>query len=147
MATPLTDSINALTQYANEVTGKQDATLSDAVGRLVEGYGSGDVKPWKVTKIVAQEEIYQRADYLKTWLETVTPQSQYAIFMRSEFPQLGDAKPTRGQATVCMAFVINGNPRNYTRYYNNNMDTRADWGSSYYASIDAGDEYIVLYQE
>lgn len=41
MSTPLTDSINALTQYANEVTGKQDATLSDAVGSLVEGYGGG----------------------------------------------------------------------------------------------------------
>ena len=41
MATPLTDSINALTQYANEVTGKQDTTLSDAVGSLVEGYGGG----------------------------------------------------------------------------------------------------------
>ena len=41
MATPLTDSINALTQYANEVTGKQDATLADAVGSLVEGYGGG----------------------------------------------------------------------------------------------------------
>ena len=42
MATPLTDSINALTQYANETTGKQDTTLSDAVGSLVEGYGGGD---------------------------------------------------------------------------------------------------------
>lgn len=39
MSTPLTDGINALTQYANEVTGKQDTTLSDAVGSLVEGYG------------------------------------------------------------------------------------------------------------
>lgn len=41
MATPLTDGINALTQYANETTGKQDTTLSDAVGSLVEGYGGG----------------------------------------------------------------------------------------------------------
>lgn len=41
MATPLTDSINALTVYANEVTGKSDTTLSDAVGSLVEGYGQG----------------------------------------------------------------------------------------------------------
>lgn len=41
MATPLTDSINALTQYANETTGKSDITLSDAVGSLVEGYGGG----------------------------------------------------------------------------------------------------------
>ena len=43
MSTPLTDGINALTQYANETTGKQDATLSDAVGSLVEGYGGGSV--------------------------------------------------------------------------------------------------------
>lgn len=41
MATPLTDSINALTAYANETTGKQDTTLSDAVESLVEGYGGG----------------------------------------------------------------------------------------------------------
>ena len=41
MSTPLTDSINALTAYANETTGASDTTLSDAVGRLCEGYGGG----------------------------------------------------------------------------------------------------------
>lgn len=40
MATPLTDGINALTAYANEVTGASDTTLSDAVESLVAGYGS-----------------------------------------------------------------------------------------------------------
>ena len=40
-ATPLTDAINALTQYANETTGASDTTLSDAVGTLVAGYGGG----------------------------------------------------------------------------------------------------------
>ena len=39
--TPLTDAINALTQYANETTGASDTTLSDAVGTLVAGYGGG----------------------------------------------------------------------------------------------------------
>lgn len=39
--TPLTDAINALTTYANEVTGKSDTTLSDAVESLVDGYGGG----------------------------------------------------------------------------------------------------------
>ena len=39
MATPLTDGINALTTYANEVTGASDTTLSDAVESLVAGYG------------------------------------------------------------------------------------------------------------
>ena len=40
-ATPLTDAINALTQYANETTGASDTNLSDAVGTLVAGYGGG----------------------------------------------------------------------------------------------------------
>ena len=50
MSTPLTDSINALTAYANETTGAEDTTLSDAVGRLCEGYGGGD-SPFTVEKI------------------------------------------------------------------------------------------------
>ena len=41
--TPLTDAINALTTYANTVTGKTppDTTLSDAVATLASGYGGG----------------------------------------------------------------------------------------------------------
>lgn len=41
MATPLTDSINALTTYANEITGQSDTNLSDAVYTLANGYGQG----------------------------------------------------------------------------------------------------------
>lgn len=41
MATPLTDAINALTTYANSVTGASDTTLSDAVDTLAAGYGGG----------------------------------------------------------------------------------------------------------
>lgn len=41
MATPLTDAINALTTYANGVTGASDTTLSDAVDTLAAGYGGG----------------------------------------------------------------------------------------------------------
>lgn len=43
MSTPLTDSINALTTYANEVTGASDTNLSDAVHTLASGYGGGGV--------------------------------------------------------------------------------------------------------
>lgn len=43
MATPLTDSINALTAYANEITGQSDTNLSDAVHTLASGYGGGEV--------------------------------------------------------------------------------------------------------
>ena len=41
MATPLTDKINALTAYANGVTGESDTTLSEAVHTLADGYGQG----------------------------------------------------------------------------------------------------------
>lgn len=37
----LTDGIEALTAYANTVTGESDTTLSDAVASLVDGYGQG----------------------------------------------------------------------------------------------------------
>ena len=37
--TPLTDSIEALTVYANQVTGASDTNLSDAVYTLGRGYG------------------------------------------------------------------------------------------------------------
>ena len=41
MAQPLTDAINALTTYANTVTGASDTTLSEAVATLASGYGGG----------------------------------------------------------------------------------------------------------
>lgn len=41
MSTPLTDRITALTAQANVVTGASDTTLTDAVGTLIAGFGSG----------------------------------------------------------------------------------------------------------
>lgn len=41
MSTPLTDAINALTAYANSVTGASDTNLNDAVHTLADGYGQG----------------------------------------------------------------------------------------------------------
>lgn len=63
MSQPLTDAINALTTYANEVTGKSDETLSDAVESLVDGYGGGGDSVWNkildgtVTEIVDSDGI------------------------------------------------------------------------------------------
>ena len=41
MAKVLTPKIEALTAYANGITGKNDTTLSDAVASLADGYGQG----------------------------------------------------------------------------------------------------------
>lgn len=54
MAQPLTDAINALTTYANTVTGASDTTLSDAVATLAAGYGGGgtpEVLPAEYTAV------------------------------------------------------------------------------------------------
>lgn len=44
---PLTEGLTALTTYANEVTGAQDETLSDAVGTLASKYGKAEFNPFK----------------------------------------------------------------------------------------------------
>ena len=48
MAKPLTDAITALTTYANTVTGQSDATLSEAVATLANGYGGGGGMDWQI---------------------------------------------------------------------------------------------------
>lgn len=51
MSKPLTDGINALTRYANSVTGASDTTLSEAVATLANGYGqSGGGSEWQLLK-------------------------------------------------------------------------------------------------
>ena len=143
MSTPLTDSINALTQYANETTGKQDTTLSDAVGSLVEGYGGGN---WKTLEVTVSEEIYERADLIKTWLESVVPESSMAIIWRNNFVYGSNA--TRGSGTLLIAVIIDNVPCMYTRYFND-LSARGlptSWGRNYYLSVDAGDIYTIAYK-
>lgn len=74
--TPLTDAINALTQYANETTGQSDTNLSDAVGTLVAGYGGGG--GWSSEGIANRTEPYGEI----TLDSTVTQIRNYAFYQR-----------------------------------------------------------------
>lgn len=68
MATPLTDSINALTTYANEVTGASDTNLSDAVHTLASGYGGGSAfNPLEYA--LTLKEAFMRANNLPETVE------------------------------------------------------------------------------
>lgn len=69
MSTPLTDAINALTTYANSVTGASDTTLSDAVDTLVAGYGGGG------SSGPAFELIGQWTGYLSEYTNTSTAET------------------------------------------------------------------------
>lgn len=76
MSTPLTDGINALTAYANEVTGAEDTTLSDAVGRLCEGYGGGDI----ISEMAKGADLFYGEDIVfDSSVETI---NSYAFFYK-----------------------------------------------------------------
>lgn len=57
MSTPLTDAINALTTYANGITGKSDANLPDAVRSLADGFGGGGLEYEEGTYTPATDEL------------------------------------------------------------------------------------------
>lgn len=89
MSTPLTDRINALTAYSNNKTGATDATLSDAVTRLVTGYGGGGIEngveikttdsSGRITSIVVYGSTIgtfllgskSNSDYVYSWIESI----------------------------------------------------------------------------
>ena len=107
MATPLTDSINALTTYANEVTGASDTTLSDAVHTLASGYGSGGASSW--TKVA--ETSYQisttnaTAATVETW---ATGHSEIWTAEKYVFIRIRDTAGKRnGYFYGCDCFFIN----------------------------------------
>lgn len=79
MSTPLTDAINALTAYANSVTGASDTNLNDAVHTLADGYGQGGGG----TTPVPQKQV-NFIDYDGTILYSYTS---------SEFNELADLPP------------------------------------------------------
>lgn len=88
MSTPLTDAINALTTYANEVTGASDTTLSDAVHTLVDGYGQGGGYTGIEVKTDSNGHI---TDYILHGFEEVPPLLlNYVGFNRA----LADGYPT-----------------------------------------------------
>lgn len=58
----LADGIEAMTTYANEVTGESDTTLSDAVRTLADGYGGSEPDYDDVT-LPAE---YQRVEYIES---------------------------------------------------------------------------------
>ena len=75
----LTDGIEALTTYANGVTGESDTTLSDAVANLADGYGGGGTTyPFLVS--------YERIDVTEDLTSMTTN-----TFLRTYLPDINSA--------------------------------------------------------
>lgn len=76
----LTDGIEALTTYANGVTGESDTNLSDAVHSLGSGYGGGTTYPFLVSyeRIVVTEDL--------TSMTTMQFQNSYLLDLATSAP-------------------------------------------------------------
>lgn len=64
--TPGADQLQALISYSNNKTGVSDTTLSDAVTRLVNGYGGGAIEDGIVIKARDQQGHITEIDYYKS---------------------------------------------------------------------------------
>ncbi len=121
MATPLTDAINALTTYANTVTGASDTTLSDAVGTLAAGYGGGgggSPLPSGYTQLLYLES--SGTQYIDTGLYTKANQSYYIKYRCGSGSQniMGN-----NLATGCGMFIQVNSQTTYFRFGSANYVT------------------------
>lgn len=114
MSTPLTDRINALTAYSNQKTGASDTTLSDAVTRLVAGYGGGGIEngveikavdnSGRATSIVVYGNTINsfllgsksNSDYVYSWIESIQFADEIESIGTNAFSYLG-AKRTNSE--------------------------------------------------
>lgn len=68
MVKPLTTAIEALTTYANSVTGASDQTLSEAVATLASGYGGGGGGLELLTSVTTSEQVLNmQIDFDPSW--------------------------------------------------------------------------------
>lgn len=86
MAQPLTDAIEALTTYANTVTGKTppDTTLSDAVATLASGYGGGGSGMMLIDTLTVTENT-------RTFNIDLTPYADYDMLVITEDLELTES--------------------------------------------------------
>ena len=134
MNTPLTDSINALTAYANETTGASDTTLSDAVGRLCDGYGESDGQD-----VVITETATSAPQLAKHILKGFEPSAYYAVCLKTA------SNPTRNNI-IDGLYVYKDSESNLTggglRYRNGSYGSVSVIGA-YDAATTIGDIYTV----
>ena len=140
MSTPLTDSINALTAYANEVTGGSDTNLSDAVHTLASGYGGGG-GTWK-QKVISPSSDMSNAIDIKNWLLSEIGAASVAVVIRDDWYTDVDV-----MGTFLLTSYDNSQLGYWTRRRNGKLDSTTNWIASYSLYANSGDTYTVLYKE
>lgn len=145
MATPLTDSINALTAYANEVTGGSDTNLSDAVHTLASGYGVG----WKQKHVTVENAISLGGGFGDLISSNLPSGKTFCIIVNDN--RTTDAL-INNQLIAGVYDTVNGSANIFTRYRVDSGSTTGSaffstWTDTYALTASVGDTYTLLYQE
>jgi hypothetical protein len=130
MSTPLTDAINALTTYANGVTGASDTNLSDAVRSLADGYGGGGggyTFSWDSSqKVTVEANTITQMQAVKEYFSSYS----YDICVLM-------SQPTTNNQVILLT------PQTPYRYKNNAV-AQTVYGAAYDGTIVEGTEYLLL---
>lgn len=128
---PMTSGIQALTTYANGITGKSDTTLSDAVYSLGSGYGSINL-PWvsSVETVTIDSNSITNVSQVKTYFNSYTP--YFAIVLKTA--------PTTNNQIVAMV----NNAVSALRYRSGAVST-AGISTSYDARLIEGTQYDIYH--
>ena len=133
--TPLTDSIEALTTYANQTTGASDTNLSDAVYRLVQGYGSGGDSAFEIEEVVVGENSVTNMEDAHDYF--------FNSWSIGTFLFLKETPNTYNQLVSMMPF--NNFPSGASGRYRNGIILGANNSANYDAVIVQGTTYYKIY--
>lgn len=137
--TPLTDSIEALTAYANQTTGASDTNLSDAVYRLVQGYGGGGGvnPPLVVEEVVVGENTVRDMVEAHDYFFSTTENVQILI--------LKGTASTQNQLYAQFAYNITGGLSGYSLRYRDGALQNSFVATAYDARLIQGTTYYKIY--
>lgn len=137
--TPLTDSIEALTAYVNQTTGESDTNLSDAVYRLVQGYGGGGGvnPPLVVEEVVVGENTVRNMVQAHNYFFSTAENVQILI--------LKGTADTQSQLYAQFAYNTTGGLSGYGLRYKNGALQSTSLTTTYDAILIQGTTYYKIY--
>lgn len=142
----LTDRLKALVTYSNEKTGKSDATLSDAVKHLAEGYGGGgDITLGSHKVLFGQFTPKYGSGYDTGWLIIPNTKWLFATFWLDDF-SVADTYKAAGQPILLEGHTFFGDEYREIRYLDNSGNMKftgqSDYGIKVFRSAEALDVEI-----
>ena len=144
MSTPLTDGINALTAYANEVTGESNQTLSDAVETLVAGYSGGGA--WTQKQITVESAITLGGGFADLISNNLPSDKTFCVIIKEN---LNPSSFINNQLVVGVYDTANATLNAFVRYRNGSYTTQTGsgtWSNTYALTASVNDVYTMLYQ-